>query len=69
MFGFRLIRWVPIEKYNKDHAPTSVLLKDYRGGVFEGWLSDDGWHYSSASDHMDFPCEPQPSHFAFLPRT
>ena len=70
MFGFTIIVWRSIDKYNEDKALSdSVLLRDKKGEAFEGWLDDDGWHCSKCADHLDFPVDPQPVEFAYMPKT
>ena len=70
MLGFRLIRFVPIAKHQNEYTGEECLMRFPDGSTDTGWYSeDDGWHYSRVADHLDFPCDPQPTHYAKLPKT
>lgn len=70
MFGFRLVKWVPIDRYiSRTPLSEEVIMKFADGVKAAGWKDDDGWHFSNCADHMDYPCDPQPTHVAHFPET
>ena len=68
IFGFNLIRWLPISKYDDDSMyGDTVFLKCPVNGEYEGWLNDSGFEpYHQAE--FSGPATPQPTHFRVLKR-
>jgi hypothetical protein len=68
MFRYRIIKWIDVGLFDESKHKGDMLISLKDGVVCEGWRGEDGWHYSSAADHQDFPCDPQPTHFACMPK-